>query len=238
MVALFIFFRSSLVRPFFAIGSFFEGKIGRDVSYEAVRNLEAENLRLKSEIFIQSAGESEDFSGRKVEFSSGVGGGWGDSGSGSDYSYLEAGIYSYFPFNNRGVVAINKGSVNGIRVGMPVLTPDKFVFGKIKSVKRTQSEVVTIFDPSWKSPVFLDSSSKKAILVGGISPFVDLIAKNLGVFADLPVLNGSDELPYGAPIGFLGDPMDDSGSGLFNADLRLLYNFENTPRVLIITNFP
>ena len=218
VVSFFIFLRSPLAKPFLSFRSFLESKISGRVSYEAVKNLEAENLRLKSEIF-------------NLETSKGL-------SPDGNYTYLEAGIYSYFPFNNRGIVAINKGLVDGGSVGMPVLTTDKLIFGKIKSVRRTQSEVITVFDPAWRSAVFLGTASQKAVVRGGTSPVVDLISKDAVISPEIAVLNGSDDLPYGLPLGFLDELAPNSGTGLLRANLKLPYSFEGLEEVLIVTNFP
>ena len=218
IVALFGFFHSSLSLPFIYARSFFQKEISGSES-ETLRRLEAENISLRSEINALKDGDVQGVLQAR-------------------YHYFEASLYSRFPFNNRGIVVINKGSIDGVGLDMPVLSQDNIIFGRIKSVKRTQSEVVTIFDSLWKNSVFLGEDSKKAVLIGGASPFIDLIPKDASASSGIAVFNSSEDFPYGLPLGEIGELSLSKEASYLRADLLSPYNLETLGRVRVIKDFP
>ncbi len=218
IVALFGFLRSPLASPLINFRRFFEQKINNALHDEAIRSLQEENARLQSEIFtLKPKGEVV---------------------TDSKYHYIEAPMYSQFPFNTRSIVVLSRGSIDGVRVGMPVVTKDKVIFGKVKSVTRTESEVLTLFDASWKSAVFLGSSKNKAIIIGSTSPLVDFISEDINSSSGVVVLNASPGFPYGMLFGRIGDLVPQSGSALYRAELIVPYSLDTLQSVLVITDFP
>ena len=218
IVALFWFLRAPLTSPIINFRGFFERKINSVARDETIRTLQMENIRLQSELFtLQSKGEMI------ID---------------SKYRYLEAPTYSRFPFNTRNIIVLSKGSIDGVRGGMPIITKDKVIFGKIKSVKRTESEVLTLFDTSWKSAVFLGSSKNKAIITGGISPLIDFISQDINSSSGVAVLNASEDFPYGMLLGRMGASLPQSGSALYRAELIVPYSLDTLQSVFVITDFP
>jgi len=137
--------------------------------------------------------------------------------------YRVSKIYSTYPFNTRGLIAVNAGSRDGIAVGMAV-TVDGFTFlGQVEKTEASQSLVRTIFDPGWQVPVKIGSHSVDALLVGGREPHLTLIVKS-GAFAEGdPIYVGSRDFPYGLKIGEVRNIKGDGGSAFFESDIALPY---------------
>jgi rod shape-determining protein MreC len=62
-------------------------------------------------------------------------------------------------------VIIDRGSANGITVGLPVVVPSGLV-GKIKETGRTTSKVLLITDPNFKVAAIVQSSRDQGLLEG------------------------------------------------------------------------
>lgn len=156
----------------------------------------------------------------------------------SKYSYKEAQIYSYYPFSNRSLLILNLGSDDGIKEGAPILINEGILFGKIKNVKRTQSEAITIFDPSWRSSVAIGDSGTKAVLRGGEKPKLELIPPDSQIFAGDKVLNISPEFPLDLFVGSLTETQKSKEDVWLKADLETLADFDSLKKVFVIMNFP
>ncbi len=154
------------------------------------------------------------------------------------YRVKEVKVFSLYPFNDYASISINAGSADGLKEGMPVLAAPEVLLGKIKTVSRTKSEVETIFDPSWKSTVSVGAGRVKAVLVGGATPYVDLLPKNASTTAGDAVLNLAPEFPMDLLLGNASDFREGSNALWLRATVDPLFKFEDIDRVLVVTNFP
>ncbi|MDI6734128.1 MAG: rod shape-determining protein MreC [Patescibacteria group bacterium] len=188
---------------------------GRCINSERLQVLQVENNRLKSEIALL---------GQKKN-------------SVNSLRYKEALVYSRYPFNDRTKLIIDLGLNQDMKEGMAVALAPGVLLGKIIKVKNNQSEVMTLFDPEWRSSVNIGSSRIKALLKGGKEPRLEFIPQDVQLSGDEEVFNVSPEFPMNFSLGNL--------SGLSNvpyeiwrtADLKINYNPEIIEKVLVVLDF-
>jgi len=96
----------------------------------------------------------------------------------ADKNYLRkftvAEVVSIRPFVFPAELVINKGSQDGLKENMAVLSKDLFLIGKIFSTRKTTSTVVTIFNAKSKISIITDSTREIGILEGGGVPYSSL----------------------------------------------------------------
>lgn len=197
--------------------TFFESFSERSFSYQKFRELQLENAGLRNEIKLF---KNSPLSANR------------------EFDYRTAEIFSRYPFDERGTVVINLGGEDGMKEGLPVLAKEGVLFGKIKSVKRTQSEVLTFFDSSWRSGVSVGEAGVKAVLRGGAAPVLEFIESEQGIKTGDRVLNISPEFPLRLLVGELGEIKKSPRDVWFAADIKTDYEIESLNEVLVLTDFP
>jgi len=216
LIAIFVaifFFRNeatgalSGVRGFFA--SFFHS-----ADYRTFADMKTENISLKKELEKLRALEEKDKS-----------------------QLLEARVYSRYPFSDKNIVVVDKGASDGVTEGMPVLVKKNILLGKVKSVRQFQSEVVTIFDPDWKSSVSIGSGHVKAVLRGANMLRAELIPKDANLKLGDEVQNIAQELPIGLSVGTVSATSTDEKKVWQLATIDAPFSIEDIDSVLIMTNF-
>lgn len=151
--------------------------------------------------------------------------------------YLEASLYSRYPFNDKEILVIDAGSDDGIKEGMPVFLRENVLLGKISSTKKTQSEVETIFNSAWRSSVFIGSKKIKAVLHGGKSPILELVPKGTVLERGDLVVNSSPDFPLGAYIGTVLNIYNDGSDLWFTADVDIGYSIQDAENVFVAADF-
>ena len=216
LIACFIaifFFRSEATGIFLATRGFFEG-VFNSANYRTIADLKTENISLKKELEQLSTVEKKDSS-----------------------QFLEAHVYSRYPFNDKNMIVIDKGFADGISEGMPVLAKKNILLGRVKSVQRFQSEVMTIFDPDWKTSASIGNAHIKTVLNGANTPHAELIPKDAAVAAGDMVVNSAQEFPLGLFVGTVKSVMLDEKKVWQIADIDVPYAIEDIDSVLVMTNF-
>ena len=155
-----------------------------------------------------------------------------------EYRYKIAGVFSDYPFNNYGSIVINAGADDGLKIGMPVLAAEGILIGRIKEVKKNQSEAATIFDPNWRSAAAFGPDRVKALLVGGPAPYLDLVPKDAVVKMNDAVFNLAKDFPLNLNIGKVIGRSDGENGIWSRVKLEPPISFENLKKVLVITDFP
>lgn len=154
------------------------------------------------------------------------------------YHYKIANVYSKYPYNDEGTLVVDVGSADGIKAGMPVMASEGVLLGKIIAVRRTQSEVITIFSPNWKSSAGIGLSGAKAVVEGGITPTLDLIPRGVDVKEGEDVVNLSPDYPFRAYLGTLEQMVAVPNDIWRRAELSVPYRFEELNTVLVVIDFP
>jgi rod shape-determining protein MreC len=102
------------------------------------------------------------------------------------------------------LLAINKGSDDGIRPNFAVVSPEGII-GKIQSVTANQSVVQLITDSRSRFPVLIQRTRTKAMLYGSLDGTltIDRIPRRLELIKDDPVTTSGLEgiFPKGFPVG-------------------------------------
>ena len=148
--------------------------------------------------------------------------------------YLNAQIYSSYPFNNRGLIAINAGAAEGVSVGMAVAAGGDILLGQIIEVKSRYSLAKTIFENGWEVPVKIGEGGADALFVGGREPKLILITKDKEIAAGDPVYAAARDFPYGMKIGEIRDVSDDERNAFKQATLNLPYELQNLVQAAIL----
>ena len=216
LIACFIaifFFRSEATGAFLAARGFVEG-LFNSTNYRTLTTLKTENASLKKQLEKFSAVEKKDGS-----------------------QFLEARVYSRYPFNDKNVIVIDKGFADGIAEGMPVLAAKNILLGRVKGVQRFQSEVITIFDPDWKTSASIGTTHIKTVLNGANTPHAELIPKDAPVAAGDEIVNSAQEFPLGLLIGTIKSVTLDEKKVWQIADIDVPYAIEDIDSVLVMTNF-
>ena len=196
--------------------SFFD----RSFDYQTFTNLKIENQKIKAEL-------------KNLEESPAI-----IKPITHNFKYLNIPIYVFYPFSVKSSLVINVGSENNIKIGMPIAISDGVLLGKISKVERTQSNVLTIFDPNWKSSITIGEFKEKALLSGANVPRITLISEKAKIKEGDNVFNFSSDFPLGFLLGTIKNLKKDSSNSWLEADLDVLYNPEDLREVSIITDFP
>lgn len=154
------------------------------------------------------------------------------------FSYRVARVYSRYPFNDRRLIVIDVGSEDSVVSGMPVLVGENVLLGRIKNVRRTQSVVETIFNPEWRSSVAIGPDASKALLKGGVPPFLDLIPRDAAIDSGNQVVSLSPDFPLHLVIGTVGSVEPVLNDVWLSARLETPYQLEDVSKVFIILDFP
>lgn len=155
----------------------------------------------------------------------------------SGFTTVEAEVFSDYPFNNFSRLTIVAGSDKGLKAGMPVFEGGNILLGKIVSVGSRTSEVETLFDPSWKSSVFIGGEKIKGLLSGGSSPSVDFIPKGSDVSSGMQITNSDSAYPIDAFIGSV-NAVENAGNSLWlQATVKIPFDLSNVNDVFVVTNF-
>ncbi|RJQ26675.1 rod shape-determining protein MreC [Candidatus Parcubacteria bacterium] len=218
MIVALIFFRGEARDFIVGLRDIVYGIFGPSYDVKKIQDIEAENISLQKQIDL-------------LNLKLGV-------RNKKDDGVISAFVYSTYPFNDKVHIIIDKGSDDGIDVGMPVMFKKGIIFGKVISVHKTQSEVQTIFDPSWKTSVVIGTSSVRAVLQGGNTPGIEFIPKDASVFNGDEILNSAPEFPMRSFIGNIRSIQEDEKKLWQIADVETPFSLDAVDSVLILTQFP
>ena len=175
-------------------------------------NLAAENASLKAQV---------------AELTAIVG-----QASGTVPNTIRAMVYSRYPLNFKNEILVNAGSGAGVLPGKSVLYEGNLV-GTVYQVFADGSIVQTVFDPGFRMPVRIGTSSIDALLQGGTEPMAVSIAKDSTVEPGDVIYAAAPGIPYGLPIGEV-DTVSISANNLFQqATVNFAYDLNTIQTVLI-----
>ncbi|MFH1193186.1 MAG: rod shape-determining protein MreC [Candidatus Jorgensenbacteria bacterium] len=218
LIALLVVFRAEFVGALARFRATLGAAADTSFTYDAFKNLEHENAELKARL--DSAAAVAPARERA-------------------YAYLTARVYSRYPVGSGGRLTVDAGSEDGVREGMPVLLSPGTLIGKVAAVKRTQSEVLTVWSSDWKSAVSIVPAGPKALLQGGNEPRLELVPKSAAPAAGARAVNASPEFPLGLLVGAVGESLAGSSNELWSS-YRLTPPADEAviDSVLVVLNFP
>lgn len=137
-------------------------------------------------------------------------------------------------------IYIDRGSDNGIRHGMPVVTQQGLV-GRIDAVTANAARVQLITDPSSSINVRLQRLQSEAMLVGSITGDVsmEMIQQDLDISAgDLVLTSGlGGDYPSDVVVGQVVSVRKKATDLFQTASIQPVVDFRSLKAVLVITNF-
>jgi len=134
---------------------------------------------------------------------------------------------------------IDKGSHDGVKVDMPVITP-KGVVGKVNKVFSRSAQVLEINDASSGAGVMLGRSRLRAVMRGtssGIPEIMHIMADEKVEPGETVVSSGGDQIyPPGLPVGtVLSTAPDPEGGPFMVVRVKPSANLDKVDEVLVIT---
>ncbi|HEY1809632.1 MAG TPA: rod shape-determining protein MreC [Acidobacteriaceae bacterium] len=137
------------------------------------------------------------------------------------------------------VLLIDKGSRDGLKPDMPVITPDGIV-GKTRDVFAHTSQVLEISDPTSGAGVILEKTRIRGVLRGdswGHPEIVNISPDERIQKGDTVVTSGGDAIyPRGLAVGTVQKVVPDPDGTLVNVMIRPAANLARLEEVLIITS--
>jgi rod shape-determining protein MreC len=207
--------------------------VPRDVAALRQQNAEyvAEIARLQAQVIeLQNKVAQTDTLAALVDFSR----------SNPTNTYKAAAVIGRDPSPFLRYVIINRGSNDGIRRGMPVVTNQGLV-GRVDAVIGGASRVQLITDPSSLVSVFLQNSEADAIMNGSVSGelTLDMLSQDLQVLTGDVVLTSGlgGEYPADLLIGQVGNVRKRESDLFQEATVQPVVDFSRLEIVLVIVNF-
>ncbi len=223
--------QSWIYTRFVVIQEFFT--VPRDVLALRQRNaeLESELSRLQAQVVqLQNSVSQADALAALVNFSR----------SNPENSYTAATVIGRDPSPFLRYIIIDKGSNNGLRRGMPVVTEQGLV-GRVDAVISSASRVQLVSDTSSSVNVRLEKAKQEAILTGNISGdlVLDLLPQNVTIEpGDLVLTSGlSGGFPANLIVGQILSIRKRDSDLFQQAIVQPVVDFSKLKIVLIITDF-
>lgn len=205
----------------------------RDVTVlrQDIAALEAENARLQAEIVdLQQQLIEFEILSALLEFAR----------SHPEHQYLGASVIGRDPSPFLNYILINRGSDDGLRRGMPVVTHNGLA-GRIIQVTPSGARVQLITDPTTKINVKIQPSGADAILSGSITGDISLqqIPQDTEVNPGNLILTSGlgGNFPANIIIGQVTSVRSQENALFQSASVQPVTDYENLDIVLVITNF-
>lgn len=150
-----------------------------------------------------------------------------------------ADISGFNPLGGGGLIVINKGKTAGVAAGMPVISEEGALAGRIESLEDSFSRVLPIF--SFRSSVAsLSQDSRAAGIVKGsfgTSLVLDMVPQFDSISeGELLITSGIGGFPKGIPIGKIGEIGEEANNVFKKAAVSPLVDFYRLENVLIIAD--
>lgn len=137
------------------------------------------------------------------------------------------------------VLLIDKGSRDGVRSDMPVITPDGIV-GKTRDVFAHSSQVLEVSDPTSGAGVILQNTRIRGVLRGNSwgQPEIVNVSPDERIKPGEPVLtSGGDAIfPRGLAVGVVDRVVPDPDGTLVNVLIKPAANLAKLEEVMVITS--
>jgi rod shape-determining protein MreC len=158
----------------------------------------------------------------------------------ADNRYIAAAVIQFDTSPFLHYIVINRGSDDGLRTGMPVIT-DQGLVGKIAAVIAGAARIQLITDPNSSVNVRLQSTGEEAVLIGSLTSdlSLEMIPQSANVqTGDLVVTSGlGGNFPPNLVIGQLTTVRKRDFDLFQSATLQPAVDFSELEIVLVIINF-
>jgi len=161
-----------------------------------------------------------------------------------DREYVSAEVISRDPTGQQKFLIIDKGSDDGLRVGMAVVDPNYFV-GQVAEVSEHSAKVMLIIDSSMKVGARLEDTQAEGTVVGtwqgGQQPMImEHIDKTKPPKEGEKIVTSdmTRQVPPGIIIGVVwGDPVVNAQNDQIEVKVRPVVNFDSLTQVFVVTNY-
>ena len=147
-------------------------------------------------------------------------------------SLIPAMVYSRYPMNFKNEMLVDAGAGQGVTPGKGVLFNGLLV-GTIYRVFSDGAVAQTVFDPGFRLPVRIGTSSVDALLQGGTEPAVVSISKDAKVQEGDIIYAAAPGIPYAVPIGEVGEVSMAENSLFQQATVNFAYDINSIRAVQI-----
>ena len=216
------------------IYNFFQSSFNFNSLKKENDNLKEENQKLLSEISSLESLARENQSSKEAL----------ENARNRNFSILSSRIIQLDIAND--YIVINKGSENGVKVNMPVVSSQEVIFGKVVKVYDNFSEVILISNKNsvLDSKIQYSDPTKQVIHgvvkgKGNLSVYLDLVKPDSEVNqGDILVTSGLEgNLPSGLIIGKILSVNNDDLKPFLTADVLPLFDVKSVDNVFIITKW-
>lgn len=221
------------------IFSFFGNFVEKFTQYNKVK---AENEQLKKQLqeYETAAAQNEAFKSENEQLK----GILGIKEANPDYEFVAANVVAKDPGDWFAVFTIDKGTLDGIKAGCPVITPEGLA-GRVKEVGLTWAKVVSVIDTECVVGAIIIRTQDAGIVEGDLElsqkglcklTYIDnAVSVNRGDIIDTSGLGGI--FPKGFRIGRVEDILPEPHGISQYAVIRPSADFDKLKQVFVIKNF-
>ena len=138
-------------------------------------------------------------------------------------------------------ILINQGAKHGISQGMPVVTEQKVLLGKITEVYQSFSRVTLISDKDSSFDIKLAESGATGVIKGkgGLNLYLDLVSQEEEVKeGDLIVSSALGSIyPKGLLVGFVKEVKQSDIEPFYEIEVSPFFDLQAISSVFVILNF-
>ncbi|MEJ5962659.1 rod shape-determining protein MreC [Pedobacter immunditicola] len=157
------------------------------------------------------------------------------------YTYLAARVIKNSITLRNNIIAINKGSLDGIKSGMAVISPQKGVVGFIRDVSPHLATIQSLLHKDTKISVNIKKNNALGSLVWGEKnfdyrkAFIREIPNHFKVnLKDTVVTSGFGSFPPGIPVGSVSNAGIAMGDNFLTIEINLFNDFSTLQYVYVI----
>ena len=162
---------------------------------------------------------------------------------------IPAFVYSRYQFNFKNEMLISIGKNQGIAVGEAAIISyasatsslgdrerEVVFIGDVDKVFDNTAAVQTIFDSRFRLSVRIGEEGIESLLIGGSEPKLTLVPKNAEIRKGDIIYSAGADIPYGLPIGEVGEVRMSSDNIFKEATIIFPYDLSDYQMVFILKN--
>jgi len=194
-------------------------------------SLATENAKLKTELLaLRNIDTAKDITVR-------------DTSGNPQYTYLAARVIKNSITLRNNIITINKGNLDGIAVGMPVISPVKGVVGYIRDVSDHLATIESLLHQKTFVSVSIKKNNAFGSLVWGDRNFdyrkayIKEIPNHFKInLKDTVVTSTYSKFPAGIPVGSVSNTGIATGGNFMTLEINLFNDFSTLQYVYVIKN--
>jgi len=164
-----------------------------------------------------------------------------DTSNNPQYTYLSARVIKNSITLRNNIITINKGSLDGIKPKMSVISPGKGVIGFVLDVSEHLATIQSLLHKDTKISVTLKNNNALGSLVWGIGnsdfrkAYVTGVPNHFKInVKDTIVTSGFGSFPPGIPVGAITNTGVATGDNFMSLEIKLFNDFSTLQYVYVI----